>query len=306
MSWISNGLRTTAAAALLAGLLPGCAVPDLQPFADSTALIHRAVLATDTDIPAWLEDAGQHEQAAAFAQHLAVRTQAMNAVLGYSESLAHITAAGQSGAQSAGAVADSLNGLLGAVKAAPLAGGAVSSLATAYDAIAQVRAASAFADAVQQADPAIQGIARILQEDLKSQESLLPQLVPLLKLSVVERDRSGHLAGLESYRLALERRRRSIEKQLAATPGDPALIRESQDVALLIEQTRDRYEPVLAERREIEAQVRRQVELMRRTRQALIEWAAVHAGLAGAVRAGLRPNTAVLTSMAVQLLSAGK
>jgi hypothetical protein len=77
-------------------------------------------------------------------------------------------------------------------------------------------------------------------------------------------------------------------------------------VALLTEQTRERYEPVLAERREIEAQVRQQVELMRRTRQALVEWAAEHAGLAGAVRAGLRPNTAVLASIAVQLQGAGR
>ncbi len=284
---------------LLASLLAGCALPDLKPFAESTAQIHAAVLTVDSEAPALLREAGKADAADKLDKHLAVRRLAMNAVLNYADSLAHITEAGQSGQKSADRVADSLGGLLGALKLAPLSGEALAVVTMAYAQVAQARAAGAFAEAVGQADPAIQAVATILTKDLEDLQGLMVQMRPTLMRRVMERS-SANLA-LEDYRHQLERERRQIEARLATDPGNAGLIRQSQDITLLIGQTRDRYEPLLAEQAGVGARVDAQVALMAKTRQALAEWAAVHADMAAAIRVGLPPNTAVLASLAVQI-----
>ncbi len=287
------------ATVLLASLLAGCALPDLKPFAESTAQIHAAVLTVDSEAPALLREAGKADAADKLDKHLAVRRLAMNAVLNYADSLAHITEAGQSGQKSADRVADSLGGLLGALKLAPLSGEALAVVTMAYAQVAQARAAGAFAEAVGQADPAIQAVATILTKDLEDLQGLMVQMRPTLMRRVMERS-SANLA-LEDYRHQLERERRQIEARLATDPGNAGLIRQSQDITLLIGQTRDRYEPLLAEQAGVGARVDAQVALMAKTRQALAEWAAVHADMAAAIRVGLPPNTAVLASLAVQI-----
>lgn len=287
------------ATVLLASLLAGCALPDLKPFAESTAQIHAAVLTVDSEAPALLREAGKADAADKLDKHLAVRRLAMNAVLNYADSLAHISQAGQSGQKSADRVADSLGGLLGALKLAPLSGEALAVVTMAYAQVAQARAAGAFAEAVGQADPAIQAVATILTKDLEDLQGLMVQMRPTLMRRVMERS-SANLA-LEDYRHQLERERRQIEARLATDPGNAGLIRQSQDITLLIGQTRDRYEPLLAEQAGVGARVDAQVALMAKTRQALAEWAAVHADMAAAIRGGLPPNTAVLASLAVQI-----
>lgn len=287
------------ATVLLASLLAGCTLPNLKPFAESTAQIHAAVLTVDSEAPALLREAGKADAADKLDKHLAVRRLAMNAVLNYADSLAHITEAGQSGQKSADRVADSLGGLLGALKLAPLSGEALAVVTMAYAQVAQARAAGAFAEAVGQADPAIQAVATILTKDLEDLQGLMVQMRPTLTRRVMERS-SANLA-LEDYRHQLERERRLIEARLATDPGNAGLIRQSQDITLLIGQTRDRYEPLLAEQAAVGARVDAQVALMAKTRQAVAEWAAVHADMAAAIRAGLPPNTAVLASLAVQI-----
>lgn len=68
-----------------------------------------------------------------------------------------------------------------------------------------------------------------------------------------------------------------------------------------IDQTRDRYEPRLAEQREIAARAKTLTLLMARTRQAVAEWAVVHGSLASDVGAGMRPNVTLLLSLASQI-----
>ena len=68
-----------------------------------------------------------------------------------------------------------------------------------------------------------------------------------------------------------------------------------------IDQTRDRYEPLLAEQREIAARARTLTLLMAKTRQAVAEWAVVHGSLASDVSAGMSPNVTLLLSLATQI-----
>ncbi len=301
MRWTCTAPQRLAAAGLacLAGLMSACTLPSLQPFAESTAQIHAAVLKTDTDVPVLLREANKADAAAEMDRHLALRVQAMNGVLKYAESLAHITAAGQTGTQAAGKVADSLNGLLGAIKVAPLAGEAVSLVAMAYGYVAQVRAASAFSEAVERADPAVQGIAAILDKDLRALEDLLLQMRIPLSDRVI--NRTPENVALQDFRNGLERERRRLEKALDPATLNADSAKRVQDIAMLIEQTRERWEPLRAEQRAVVARVDGQIALMKKTRQALGEWAAVHGELAGTVKAGLRPNTAVLYSIASQI-----
>lgn len=294
--------RALAARLLVAAgvvLLASCALPDLKPFAESTARIHAAVLKTEVDLPALVRDAGKPDDAARLEAHLAVRTQALNGVLRYTESLAHIAAAGQSGASAAGKVGDSLNGLLGVLKAAPLSGEALSTVTLAYGYIAQVRAAGEFAKAVAQADPVVQTIAGILDKDFKALENLVPQVRPTVQRRVMER--TPEIVALQDYRAQLERQRRQVEKQLGESPGQSALVAQARDIGMQIDQTRDRYEPLLAEQREIAVRARTLTLLMAKTRQAVAEWAVVHGSLASDVSAGMSPNVTVLLSLATQI-----
>lgn len=176
-------------------LLASCALPDLKPFAESTARIHAAVLKTEVDLPALVREAGKPDDAARLEAHLLVRTQAMN-------------------------------GLLGVLKAAPLSGETLSTFTLAYGCIAQVRAAGAFAKAVEQADPVVQTIAGILDKDFKALEDLVPQVRPALQQRVMDRTQDNK--DLQNYRAQLERQRRQTEKQLGESPGQAALVAQAR------------------------------------------------------------------------------
>jgi hypothetical protein len=282
-------------------ILAGCSLPNLKPFADSTAQLHSAVVSSSETVPALLREAGKEEEAARLNKALVVRVEAMNAVLKFTESLSHIAEAGESGQQTASKVADSVNSLLSTVKVSPLSGEAVAAVTLAYGIVAQVRAAKSFAEAVERADPAIQGVARILERDFQDTEDLLIQVREPLRRQVLDRDEQT--IELLDYRNALEKERRGLEKQLKLKPNssDAQLQAKLQAVNERIKETADRYDKVKAEERDVVGRVDAQIEITKKARQGVAEWAAVYAQLAGTVKSGLQPNTALLASITMQL-----
>ena len=290
--------RTLILSALLVLLLAGCALPNLKPFADATATLHAAVVENNANVLRTYIDIGQPQQADQASTQLAIRVAAMRAVVEYSDSLALIAAAGNSGGDSAAKVAGALDGFLGALSAPALPSNYVALAKSLYGAVASVRAARAFADAVERADPAIQGMATILAADLEDTERILMSaLVPMERR--LTQDISDNKQVVD-YRKQLEKRRREIEKDMAA-PFDRSKLDELRQVNALIDMTRDRYDPLMAKVEDIRHKNVAQIMLNMKARDGVKQWAAIHAGLATSVRQGLAPNIRLLTTTATEI-----
>ena len=290
--------RTLILSTLFALLLAGCALPNLKPFADATATLHAAVVENNANVLRTYIDIGQPQQADQSAAQLAIRVAAMRAVVEYSDSLALIAAAGNSGGDSAAKVAGALDGFLGALSAPALPSNYVALAKSLYGAVASVRAARDFADAVERADPAIQGMATILAADLQDTERILMSaLVPMERRLTQEISDNKQVV---DYRKQLEKRRREIEKDMA-TPFDRSKFDELRQVNALIDMTRDRYDPLMAKVEDIRHKNVAQIMLNMKARDGVKQWAAIHAGLAISVRQGLPPNIRLLTTTATEI-----
>ena len=110
-------LKTVLICIILLSALAACALPNLKPFADATAQLHTAVIQTDANARLSLTEAGVEEMAKELGDQLSVRISAMEAVVKYTDALARVADAGQKGNDSAGNLADALDGFLGAVRA---------------------------------------------------------------------------------------------------------------------------------------------------------------------------------------------
>ncbi|MFI5401963.1 MAG: hypothetical protein ACHQ1G_03430 [Planctomycetota bacterium] len=144
----------------------------MGPFVEGTAQLKGAVAtagaATEQELRFAFEDT---TAADSLHENWTARNKAMTALLRYAQSLDAIAAAGRSGAESAGEVAASVQGL--AEAAGIVIPGSAEALAVATDAakfiygqLATIRAAHQLAEALDDAQPAIERIAEVLRKDL--------------------------------------------------------------------------------------------------------------------------------------------
>ncbi len=276
----------------------GCALPDLQPFADSTAQLHTAVLQSTTAVQLTLLKAGASDAAEQLGHEIAVRVIAMQAIVRYTDALSHIAEAGRMGGENAGNVANALQGFLDALSADPLPTKYIAIAKSLYGVVAQVRAARSFSQAVTQADPAIQGIAEILIADFADLENLLATARVPIRDQLLQQD---HHAALVDYRQTLERRRRQLEQEIGSSLVQTEQIAALQEVNQLIDLTRDRYEPLMAELQAINNRIAIQINLIQKAREGIRQWAAIHSTLAVSVQNGFPPNTRLLTATVLEI-----
>ncbi|MGV1099792.1 hypothetical protein ACUUL3_10350 [Thiovibrio sp. JS02] len=280
-------------------LLGACALPDLQPFADATAQLHTALLETDSAIRRTILEAGARpEEVGQLSKELAVRVAAMKAMVNYTDSLANIATAGRTGSESAGSLASAVDGFLTAFSAPTLPGNYVAMAKSLYGIAAEVRASRSFAKAVAKADPAVQAMAEILMADFHTLEALLAQATVPAQQGLLDLENN---AGIVDFREQLEKRRRQLEKALAAEPSAPDLITQLKDINALIDLTRDRYEPLVMQLAAIEERINGQILLVGKSRAAVREWANIHGKLASAVEEGLAPNTRLLAAAVMEI-----
>lgn len=279
-------------------LLTGCSLPNLKPFADATAELHTAVLGTDSNVRKTLSEAGAQKKAQELGKELAVRITAMKAVVNYTDSLANITEAGRTGSDNAGKLAGAVDGFLGALSAPTLSSNYVAIAKSLYGVVASVRAAHSFSQAVEKADPAIQAMAEILIADFNVLESLLAQSSVPVQLALLNKSNNSEVV---NYRVQLEKKRRQIEKALAANPSDAAKVKEIKEINALIEMTRDRYDPYISQLNEIKQRINSQISLVKKSRDGIRQWADIHAGLAVSVKEGLPPNSRLLAATVIEI-----
>lgn len=278
--------------------LAACALPDLRPFADATAQLHTAVIKTDTNVQLALSQAGVGDLAEELGEELAVRIAAMESVVNYTDALANISNAGQYGSDSAGSLANSLDGFLGALSAPTMPSNYVAIAESLYGIVANVRAASSLARATEKADPAIQSIATILFQDFNDLENVLKVSGKKLKSKLLLKKENNDII---SYRKSLEKQRKQLETKLSENPTDTVKIKQLRQVNSLIDMTRDRYEPLMKQLKAMEDRTHLHVRIVQNSRKGLKQWAEIHGSLAENLKNGLPPNSRLIAATVIEI-----
>ena len=166
-------------ATVLFVFIAGCHLPNVQPYAEATAELRDAIEATgevtvarmkgdsepfDPENPP--EPADPAYPAWELAQAWDVRLAAANALVTYADALADITAAEEASADNMRDLAGAINEIAASLPGVAAPSAEVVALATKLGEIAiEVKAAHDLAEAIERAQPAVEGIADILAQD---------------------------------------------------------------------------------------------------------------------------------------------
>ena len=156
--------------------LSGCGsatLPDIKPFAEQTTKMASAAgnaytqaenLLSATDIEA--------DEIKKLRQEWEQTRPALHAMVAYSNALAALADTGAKGGESAGAVADVLQGLLSVVGVEKVSEKLVGAIKKVNELIAAVRAKKSLKDAIAQAQPAIDSMCEVIAKDLEDLEEI--------------------------------------------------------------------------------------------------------------------------------------
>lgn len=275
-------------------------LPDATPFFQSTVHLRSAIAAAGTAVDSELRATDVlRESADRLAPEWAKNVSAADALVAYSESLVAITDAGNSGGESARALANSLNGLAAGVGIAAPSAAAVSTAtdiaAFLYQQIALVRASRNLQEALSTAQPAVDQIAKLLGANIKSMEVILVTAADAADKSLqLKRENQIQLGYLQEIRDEQERIYRT-----AAT--DPKSVARLAELDKAIEAMRDWREPYEAARKAIATRLAVSRQLISATQQGIFDWAATHRQLATALAEGRRINPEALAQSVVEI-----
>lgn len=185
--------RTITSTAIMIALIiqTGCApLPDLSGYTAATSTVRQSVASAGTAVSSEADRAGEvmigpaniealRKAKAEFDTSWAKNRRAMDAMVRYASSIEAIAAAGNQGAKSAGAVADQLQGLIGALglPIAPAVGVVLNTGEKLFAQLALVRAAKSLKASLAAADPAVRELQGILSDNIAEAERAHNQLV---------------------------------------------------------------------------------------------------------------------------------
>jgi hypothetical protein len=296
--------------AIFSLLLVGCrTLPDAAPFAEASLRVRTAVASSGDAVVAQMRSVTETDDSGSPVRILDAQADALesawnqqvahlDATVQYARSIQAVIDAGNSGAQSARAIADSVSRLAGAVGIVPGAqavGTATDVAAFVYAQVARVRAARTLEEALDHADPAVQRIAALIDDNLAQLEGQLADAT--LAYWIIE---TSSLNNAIFYRDQLVEERDAIYSQAGAGLSQ----QETQRLLTIdaeLEATREWHDPLQAR---LEASNRRQSdasELLALCRRAVREWAGAHTEMASALRERRVPSIENLTEMATEI-----
>lgn len=296
----------TVAAAVL--VLAACgSLPDVAPFADATAEVHRSVDAAGSAAVGALRGVGERwtdaererldQAVASIEKDWEERRAATAALVDYADALASLAAAGASGGEAAREVAAGVEGLLGklGVSGAISASGVVEFAALVSGAVAEARAAGSMGRAVEAAHPAVLRAAALLDADLAD----AAVLVEAARVPLRSARKAAHAGDLD-YRAALVERRARLVAECAAAirAGTPPPTPSLHDADVQLNLTQSWYAPLESSLAAIDARLDEDLALIARTRRLLAAWADAHGSLGAALEAGRGVNVRRLLALA--------
>jgi hypothetical protein len=279
---------------LVAGLVAGCAsLPDIQPFTDATVSLRSAVASSGAAVVGELqrvEISGVKSNATALEAAWVERNKLFTSLVDYANSLQGIVDAGKTGAESVGALADSVKKLAAAAGIVQPGAGEAAAVVTetaqfVYDQIAKARAAASLEKALAEVQPAIPRIAEEIAADMKD-----------LDVTIRAASKAQKNALEESYQRETEYRdqlltsRRNLLPKLQQALKDnksPSALSDAAELAKLDEllvSAEKACEPLNAQLAIINERERLGRQLITEVRSGLADWAATHSRMLTAVR----------------------
>lgn len=294
---------------LLLTLLTGCAatIPDLKPFADGTAELRTSTSASFSAtanslnhmafiVPDDLKD-DYEKLAKQLSEPKAVRIEALDAFVAYSDRLAEIAASSQSQKEQVEAAANALSNLTstfasfspfpGSKEVVEILSGAGKKAAQ-Y--VTQVRSVEKLEDAVKQADPAVNLLTEALLKDLDKLKQLFVTAEPALRAAFKSRDKVllDYYDQLLQVRktLAAERREQLSGGTLKDTEATKTLKSLDEQIA-----SAKLWRDPLANELDTSVQtLSTNEQLIQSIRGALNRWQRTHSDLAKALAESRRPS----------------
>ena len=286
-------------------LLSGCAnLPNVQPFTDATISLRSAVASSGNQV---VDELGHIEipQAKVEAKKLGAAWSERNGLLSglveYATSLQSIVDSGKNGAESAQALAGSVQKLAqvaGLVQpGAGAAGEAVTQTAVlVYEQVAKARATASLQKALTETQPAIERIALVMADDMGKMDDL----VRVALRAQIDELKIANAPQL-SYRQQLLLRRDELHKTLDGglrTNKKLSELTESSELEKLdhlLTDTASWQAPLQAQFDNLAARERLTRQLISETKTAFGDWAAAHSRMLAAVRTRRVPSAVELT-----------
>jgi len=302
-------MRSLALATLATALsfLGGCGtLPDAKPFADATSSLSASISAGGSAITTTLgephdvtpEDPARYaELSSEFEAAWRGRVEAAKATATYADSISNVISAGNESAKTVEKVADSLASLAEAVSvplATPAFGVTKDVASFIVQRVAIVRASAKLEVAMEQAQPAIDRLAKLIVED--SELRLKPLLVVLHKN--IQSGIQSTYAYEDNYRTEVRKRRKVA---LAEALKDSSKLSKVQE----LDQAEQAVTPILQERdKKLDGAAtayKTRVQLIDALSDATTAWAQAHRDLAAAVKEKRKVNVAELEATVTEL-----
>lgn len=292
--------RATPACVLLALLLSGCAVPNVQPFADATSAYRDAITTAGVTVADTMRRGSEPAKAPEATRLWSARVKAADALVYYAGALSNIVAT----YHSAGDYVQQLSNTIGELVALMPTTGAVAKEAVAIGAIIgrtvlEVKAAHDLARAVEKAHPALAQIAEILKKDLIDLKLLCGNAYADIDQNLVNewRPHKGHYEKLVE---AVEKARSE-----AATSGfDASSIGRLKELEGLLAAREAEFRRHRDARATVAVQQAAAEEMLDQAVAGTDDWVRAHAEIGEALRANRLPNIALLMSRAQEIMNA--
>jgi len=303
--------------------LPACGtIPDLEPYAQSTAMLERAASSSHDIVHRELASLQSYDpndpEFSEFPQRFSnawqPRLRAMGAMVSYSDSLAAIAQAAKDGKRSASTLADSLQAFVGTA-GGPIGLAASPAGAKIFTALAaatiEIRAAHDLDKAINAADPIIQEVSDLLIADFDSLETLLSrdQLEATLEASI-KRSYVTNFGADPKYRKELIKSQQNaiaaIRQAHLTEPLNPTDIKQAEERLSQINEwlsaTNSWHDQQAKELRELHARFANQRLVISKVRDGITEWRTIHHNLANTMKINhQRPNFRLLYNTATEI-----
>ena len=303
--------RASLQLALVGWLLAGCAtLPDVQPFTDATVSLRSAVASSGAAVVGELqrvEIPGVKSNAAALETAWVERNKLFTSLVDYANSLQGIVDAGKTGAESVGALADSVKKLASAAGIVQPGAGEAAAVVTetaqfVYEQIAKARAAASLEKALAELQPAIQRIAEKVASDMKDLDAIIRAASKAQKNALEE----SYQRETEYRDQLLKSRKNLLAKLQQELKEDksPSAITDTTELAKLDElliAAEKACEPLNAQLAVINERERLGRQLITEVRSGLADWAAAHARMLTAVRTKRVPSATELAQAAERI-----
>lgn len=304
-------------------LLAACGtIPDLEPYATSTAALQSAV-STSHDLVRkelstlqgfYPDDSEFAEFPERFSKAWQPRIQVMEAMVTYSDSLAAIAQAAKDGQKNATSLAESLKTFVGAaggpigLAASPVGAKIFTALSTA---VIEIQASGKLEEAISAADPVVQEVSGLILKDYADLELLLaPNQLESTFETAIKRSYTREFGADPAYRKELLKLQKNamakIHETQVTVPFNPSDLKQAEERFTQLNEwltaTNQWYEKQQGDLKQMQARFASQRLILDKTKKGILEWSTVHRDLAANMKKGKqRPNFRLLLNTAMEI-----